>query len=336
MLTLPAPRYADFPAHLRCDLVAHGFTDNEIYTAARTGVLTALGNGAYAVPVERIDRFAQARRHYQLQSFARGLRSPAAVVSHLSAAALHGLPADCGDMTMVHLTGAGRTGGRSAAGVHRHSGRLDATECVHMGPVRVTGVARTLVDVARTEGRRAAVAIIDAALNRGMTMVQDLAEAVAGARNRRGMGAARRALRLVDGRSESVGETYARLVLGDHGLPAPDLQVSVFDRNDTFLGRADFGYPDCAVLIEFDGQVKYRALLRPGEDATGAVLREKRREEALAEAGFVIVRLDWNDLSHPQQLVQRIRRARTRGQQQVAAGSVTGTTRVPPPLRLDR
>ena len=54
-------------------------------------------------------------------------------------------------------------------------------------------------------------------------------------------------------------------------------------------------------------------LLRPGQTAADAVFEEKRREDALRDLGWQIVRWIWQDLYHPEDLRRRLERAFERG-----------------------
>jgi very-short-patch-repair endonuclease len=64
--------------------------------------------------------------------------------------------------------------------------------------------------------------------------------------------------------------------------------------------RADFRIKGTRVLLEFDGKEKYA-------DGNQAVLfEEKRREDALRRAGWVVVRLVWSDLKDPALVRRRI------------------------------
>ncbi|GMA86357.1 hypothetical protein GCM10025868_16070 [Angustibacter aerolatus] len=58
------------------------------------------------------------------------------------------------------------------------------------------------------------------------------------------------------------------------------------------------------MLGEFDGAVKYGRLLRPGQDVGDVVLAERRREQALERAGWVVVRFTWREV-HDADLVGR-------------------------------
>ena len=62
------------------------------------------------------------------------------------------------------------------------------------------------------------------------------------------------------------------------------------------------------VVGEFDGEVEYGRLLRPGQDPGDVVVQEKIREDHLRELGLDVVRWTWQDLADPQHLLARLRR----------------------------
>lgn len=96
----------------------------------------------------------------------------------------------------------------------------------------------------------------------------------------------RRALDLLDvldGRSESAGETRTRLLLHAFGLHNFTPQVENPTREGLF--RADFADPEARIIIEFDGAAKYTDY-RPAEDV---LIAERRRENALQEFGMGVL-----------------------------------------------
>jgi hypothetical protein len=62
------------------------------------------------------------------------------------------------------------------------------------------------------------------------------------------------------------------------------------------------------VVGEFDGLIKYGALLRAGDDPSRAVIREKLREDAIRDAGWRVVRWVWSELDPFDAVAARIRR----------------------------
>ncbi|WP_157607365.1 hypothetical protein [Sanguibacter suarezii] len=182
--------------------------------------------------------------------------------------------------------------------VRRHSVTLTAGEVCIVDGYPVTTLGRTVVDCARLLPPHRAVVIADSALRRGLT-VEDLAESLRLAAGRRGICRARDVLSLADGRAESPGESWLRLVAAHGGLPALELQIPVH----THLGLkyVDLGWSESKVAVEFDGRVKYE-----GGDGGAAFYQEKRRQDALEERGWLVVRVMWEDLHQPDAVVTRL------------------------------
>ncbi|MGY1671234.1 hypothetical protein [Geodermatophilus sp. SYSU D00710] len=63
--------------------------------------------------------------------------------------------------------------------------------------------------------------------------------------------------------------------------------------------------------------MKYGRLLRPGQDPGDAVFDEKRREDAIRDEGWGVVRWTWADLV-PAVLGPRLRRALERGRRRTS------------------
>ena len=127
------------------------------------------------------------------------------------------------------------------------------------------------------------------------------------------MAKARQSLEFLDPRSESVGESASRVAMWEVGVATPILQYEVLGFDGRFVGRSDFGWPEFRTLGEFDGRIKYGRLLKDGQTAGDVIVDEKRREDALRELGWQVVRWLWEDLRHPQALRERLERAFARG-----------------------
>ena len=68
---------------------------------------------------------------------------------------------------------------------------------------------------------------------------------------------ARRAVALLDPRSESPGESVSRVRLHEDGLPVPDPQQDIFDEDGQFVASVDFCWKKQRTIGEFDGKIKY-------------------------------------------------------------------------------
>ncbi|WP_252189827.1 MULTISPECIES: hypothetical protein [unclassified Rhodococcus (in: high G+C Gram-positive bacteria)] len=170
-----------------------------------------------------------------------------------------------------------------------------------------------VVDLGRTLPFEQAVVTGDAAVRTFGISPGDLECELASAQGRKGVGAARRVVQFLTGYSESVGESRSRVMFSTTGLPSPSQQGVVRGYDGRILGRVDFYIESSGFLGEFDGRVKYERMLKPGQEAGDAVFAEKRREDAMRELGFQMVRWTWDELSDPLRLAARIRPVLTRG-----------------------
>lgn len=309
------------PVIRRTDMIVAGYSDREIQGFVRQGDLVRLRPGYFAARDQAGVRDEDLHRLRALAAADAGTRL---VVSHVSAAVFHGLRLHAVDLATVHLTRPGRGGGRGRPGQQVHTGRLLPTDIVTVDGCQVTSPARTAVDLARSLPFASAVVTVDAVLQDLACEPTEIARSLAAVATVRGHGAAHRAVAAADGRSESVGETLTRLMLVQAGLPAPELQPSIYDERGNFVGRPDLAYLESGVLIEFDGKIKYQRELVGDSDVTEVVLREKRREERLAELGWLTIRVTWSDLANPAALMARVRRAITARRRLVEAGGIRG------------
>ena len=292
------------------DLVAAGFGPSELARMIRAGELVHLRRGAYAEPAD-CDGDPRAA-HLRLLEATVPQCGPEAVVSHTSAAVLHELPVWSEHLSRVHLTRDRHGGGRARRWVQVHGVPLPGSDMVELGGFRVTGLARTVVDLGCCLPLTQAVAAGDVALTR--VDRAEIIEMLGCHAGRTGVGSARRAVALLDPRSESPGESFSRVIFHLARLPAPEPQFVVFAPDGRFVGRSDFGWPDFGVLGEFDGKAKYGELLRrPGQSAEEVLIAEKQREDRLRELGWVVIRWMWQDLTRPEALIGRLRTAFARG-----------------------
>lgn len=292
------------------DLVGLGLSPEEVQRQARRGELVRLCRGVYT---KRDHLPAEVEKRHRLWVLAHA-RNTDYAVSHVSAAVLHGLPVGGADLREVHVTRIGHGGQRHQAGRRVHSSPLDPQWCTVVDGVLVTTVARTVADLLKVESQEVAVSAADAALNLKLCTREQLNEALAELKFHPGGPRARRAMALVDGRSESPGETRARLVLDAGPLPKTELQISIFDEYGRPVGRADGGYPKKGVFWEYDGMGKYDVLLEPGQTTLDAILGEKKRESDITELGSTMLRIDKYDLRSPARLWDRALRALARAE----------------------
>ncbi|MGV9826773.1 hypothetical protein [Gordonia sp. NPDC003429] len=272
--------------------IAEGFTDEDLRRSCRRGDIVRVVRGAFA-PVT--DRSPEELHRLAVIATAR-LGRLSSVVSHQSAVVMHRVPMLKPGLRRIHATTGSAAGGTRSATRHDHVGVIPPDHIVEIDGILITSLEYTAVDVActATMGFAGALAAFDAALRLGAcrATMERLLRAT-----RRGVTVARRALHHADGKAESPGESWSRAQLIEAGLPLPRLQHEFRDIDGGLVARTDFDWAG-RLVGEFDGAVKYQKHLRPGEDVTAAVLREKRREDALRGMGIMVVRWIWADLEH--------------------------------------
>lgn len=308
------------PVQLTRHLTQRGFDSHELARMRRRGELVRVRRGAYVAPPpdtdEPDDYVTMAARlavqHRQLIEGTVPQLHPRAVISHGSAALLHGLPIFPEAVQRLHLTRDRDGGGVRRPLIHVHGCALPAPDVTVIDGIPVTTLARTVVDLARTLTYQQAVAVCDRALVYGLRAT-DLGVVLDQASRRSGVAQARRVAAFSDKRSESVGESFSRVLMAQDGIPTPEPQFKVYDDNGLFMARCDFGWELLRTLGEFDGREKYLRLRREGETLEEFILREKQREDALRDLGWQVVRWVWADLFRPGVIADRLQRAFQRG-----------------------
>ncbi|WP_138444786.1 hypothetical protein [Sinomonas susongensis] len=224
--------------------------------------------------------------------------------SHLSAARLHGIHLWNPD-PHVHLTMPRSPGSRGrASDVRVHSAILGEDDRSSIRGLPATSLARTLVDCARILRRGQAQILMDHGVRLGADPAR-VTELLAGAQGKRGVRIARAAWDMASGLCESPGESLLRYVLSRMPFESPAQQVEVPTRLGKY--RLDFAWVRIKVGLEFDGDVKYFAY----GPAADVLLRERKRERALIEEGWILLRVEWKDLFDEVALRRRIGSALT-------------------------
>jgi hypothetical protein len=297
------------PVLLRREAVGAGWSDDELGRLVRAGELSRLRRGAYVNGVLPPDDGAA--HALLVQATLAGLRRPA-VVSHQSAAVLHGLPLWNTPLDRVHVTRRPPAWNDISGVLRCHVARLRDDEVVEVEGLAVTDPVRTALDLARSLPHEAAVVVLDAALHRGLLTQDGLRERLFDIAGTPGSRSAARAVEFADGRSESVGESRSRVILHRWNLPPSALQLEVRSAAGGLVGRCDFAWEQQRLVGEFDGRIKYGRLLRQGQHPGDAVFEEKRREDAIRDEGWGVLRWVWSDLQVPHRLAARVRRAQER------------------------
>jgi hypothetical protein len=300
----------------RRSLLDDGFTPAEIRRLRTSGSLLPVRRGTYTEPGDRRLETPETRHALQVRATLPVL-AKGSVVSHASAAVLHGLRLWAVRLDRVHVTRDATSGGRTSRRFHLHTARLRADEVVEIDGIAVTSLARTAVDLARTLPYEQAVVAVDSAfdIRRGRTPGRaplarsDWDEAISRAAGWPGGPAAGRVGRFAADGAESAGESRSRIAIATAGLPPPVLQLAVPGTARGVDGRVDFAWRDQRVVGEFDGRVKYGRLLAPGQEAGDVVFAEKIREDAIRAAGWTVLRWTWGELREFDPVAARLRRA---------------------------
>ncbi|TDD28748.1 DUF559 domain-containing protein [Kribbella turkmenica] len=250
-----------------------------IRTALADGTIRRIAKGVYAVP-PATDALAAAR-------------AQGGVVSHLSAAVLHGF-------AVLELPGKPHV--TVPRGQHRRLSQLDCD--LHWADGvpsdgRCTGKLRTVLDCARTLSFPAALTVADSALRLGAVDRSQLligATALTGPGSRR----ARRVAAAADGRAESPLESTLRSLLIEARIEGFEPQVAVRDHG--FSARVDLGHPELLIALEADSFAHHGTRI--------ALTRDCRRHVNLTIRGWRLLRFSWEDVMFdPAWVVEVIRQA---------------------------
>lgn len=295
-------------------------SEDQVSRLGRSGTWVRLARGIYLEQasfeaLSPADQFAA--RALALAS----TESRSVAISHVGAAALFGLPVPHQAMALgrQHLMHLESRRSRTTATYSLHerwstpfpAGVVEVPLTPELGPpVLVVPPGLAAIGVAEIVGHTAGVIALDAALHRGDASKAELEALMASAspyRPRRRV--ALRAVAHSDAGAESPLETLVRLLLVRLGY-RPTTQVVIRTPGGGFVGRVDLLLEELGVIVEVDGRVKYTA--DDARDATTVLMAEKRRESALTDLGYGVVRVEEADLSRPSEVVARIDAAAAR------------------------
>lgn len=260
----------------REQLLAIPLSPNQIAYRLRVGRLHIVHPGVYAVGGENLGR--EGRLVAATLWAGRG-----AVASHRSAAAVWGIlpPGD-----RIHVTTPERRDPRP--GLTLHQRRLPSDEVTIEDGIPVTTVARTLLDIAATEGRRA----FDRALRQAdylqLADATPLLDLIARYPGGRGTAVVRAALeaRRSSGHTESELENRFVEFIAARGIELPRLNASLEVQGRWV--RVDCLWEAERVIVELDGRRAHEGQERREADA--------ERDLLLGTVGYVVVRVTWKRL----------------------------------------
>lgn len=239
--------------------------------------------GVYAVGHRKLTR----RGRWMAATLALG---PGAVLSHRDAGALHDLCAPgSGD---IHITVPGPAGRAKRDGltVHR-STTLTSQSVGTLDGIPVTGVARTLIDIADTQPRRMVERAADEAENRRVLDLADLQREIEQNPGRHGAAVMRRILA-----EHLIGSTLTANDLEEHflaccrraGVPMPEEVNADIVLPDGSHVQGDFTWWTRRLVIETDGFATHAT--RRG------MTRDRQKARRLRRAGWRVEAFSWDEV----------------------------------------
>ena len=223
-----------------------------------------------------------------------------ALLSHRSAAALHGLLRGGG--ASIEVTVAGRRGlSRPGLRVHRPECLCDGDRAMVRG-IPTTSVPRTLFDNAQAASPRVLERACDQAEVLRVLDMNAMRELLARREGQPGVRQLRGVLEM-----GHVGEDIARRDLEERflrlcrrsDLPSPEVNVSMNLGGEEL--EVDFLWRNQRVVVEVDGFATH--------GTRQAFQRDRRRDQTLRLAGWSVVRFTWDDVTKEPRHVMEVVRA---------------------------
>jgi very-short-patch-repair endonuclease len=220
-----------------------------------------------------------------------------AVLSHHASAALQDLAAP--REGRIDVTVPGRVG-RTRRGIRVHSGnRLPSDERDIVAGIRCTSITRTIIDLAAVLTQRGVEQVCERAVRINAFDLYELNRLRARHRGRRGIARLGAVLAawdddLVRARSE-LEVLFLKLVI-EAGIERPLVNRTIAIGGRTI--EVDFHWPDARLVVETDG--------RAFHDNPLARRRDADRDQALAAAGWLVERFDWEDVTGHQRQALRV------------------------------
>jgi hypothetical protein len=223
-----------------------------------------------------------------------------AVVWGLTAAWLHGLDVRRESDLDVHVSFPKGQRIRPRLGLIVSQETLSPSDVMDIGGLQVTTPLRTTFDCLRLLRGWDRLVVADAMTRNRLVTIGELRLYFASKRRLRNLRVGEALIDEIEPKSDSPMETRSRLVLIEGGNPRPEAQVHVFAYNGDFIGRADLGYEELKIAIEYDGALHWQQ--RREDD---------RRRDAMREAGWIVIVLSADDIyKTPEATAAKVRRAR--------------------------
>ncbi len=198
-------------------------------------------------------------------------------------------------------------GRRRDARVRYSRERLSVADVAATAGLIITAPPRTAFDGARLADNLAeAVAFLDAYAHSGRLHLPTWGHYVSQHPGWEGVAQARAAAELADAAARSTWESRLRVFyVVEAGLPRPEVNIPIFDRDGNLLGIPDLLDPAAGLVTEFDGGLHRERSQHRHDNA---------REELFESHGLTVVRVDSLDMGyHHRALTHRLQDGRRRG-----------------------
>jgi hypothetical protein len=277
-----------------------GYDAHLLPRLAATGLLCRESRGNYRVTTETTD---------PIQRYQRAIAGSMAVISHQSAAALHGILRTSPPLVEVTILRPHRAPARASITVHV-SRTLSDIECTTKSGIRVTTPERTLLDLARprygwTEARLRKV--VGVALGARKLTAATIGTYLSARERVEGVRRLRDILRDMGvGEADSVPEQLFLELLRRSGVELPQPHYIVRDERGDFVAVVDGAYPHLQLAVEIDGYAVH---------AQPSVFNSDRpRGNELLALGWRVIRFTPHNLtSDPDGVVDTMRRVLQKG-----------------------
>lgn len=281
------------------EALAIGIPESTLRRRIADGILVRVSRGVLALPG------AATRPDLELRAAMRALN---AIVSHESAAQIHGLAPIIAERPTVSVSHRS-THQFPGLVVHQSTDLVEGHIEVREG-LRITTPPRTIIDLAQVVHPARLERVVDNALASGKvdilelnTLFNSLAR-----KGKKGTKALRAVItrRVDDPPTESTLETELLQLLERAGLPEPVRQFKA-PWLKPIDGRVDLAYTAERVVVEGDSR-RWHALFEAFET-------DRRRDNAAQLAGWIVLRFTWRMIrSNPTQVASTVRQAlRDRG-----------------------
>lgn len=186
------------------------------------------------------------------------------------------------------------------AGIRVREAQLPLRDRGDVDDVRCLRPLRAVADLLRRLPLAEAVVVADASQRAQLVSEEAIRQELTRHAGLRGVRQAHLVVGLSDPLSESPPESRLRLVLVQAGL-RPAVQHDVHDARGHRLARVDLAFPAYKVALEYDG--------REVHEREDVFTHDRRRQNDLVRAGWIVLRFCAADLRRPAWVVQQVREA---------------------------